>query len=183
MSRTLPRLSGRCVSMKDTCMKYGTFLVLGACFAAGSASAQVATGRSNTGMISLSLPTNDSADPKKTLPLTFEIEFSEPSGNKHLEARETGRLRVVMSNTGRTVVRGVVAKVVPLTPPTAVTYNDSILVGDIPANASRYAIFYFTAGESVPSQIVTFQVELFSLQAEAAEPKLLTFLTKDRRGE
>jgi hypothetical protein len=146
------------------------------------ASSQVVTGRSNTGTITLTAV--DSAlvvAGKRFQALSFEIEFSEPSGNKSLEAKETGRLRVVISNAGKTMVRGVVARVAPLTPPTGITYNDSIVVGDIPVNASRYAIFYFTAKDNVPSQIVTFQVELFVRGVEATEPKLLTFLTKDQR--
>ena len=143
--------------------------------------AQVVTGRSNTGTITVIVVDSGSSSTKRPQTLTFEMEFSEPSGNKSLEAKETGRLRVVISNSGKSAVRGVIARVSPLTPPTAITYNDSILVGDIPVNASRYAIFYFTAKENVPSQIVTFQVELFTRGVEATEPKLLTFLTKDQR--
>lgn len=182
MKHSLPRRSNSESQNRKRHMKAWAVLVL-VLAVVGTAGAQVVTGRSNTGMISLTVPSVDNSSGKKTHQLTFEIEFSEPSGNKQLEAKETGRLRVVMSNAGKTPVRGVVARVLPLTPPTALTYNDSIVVGDIPTNASRYAIFYFSAGESVPSQIVTFQVELISFQGEAAEPKLLTFLTKDRRPE
>lgn len=146
------------------------------------ADGQVVTGRSNTGPITLIVvDTVSASQAKRQSLLSFEIEFSEPSGNKTLEGRETGRLRVVVSNSGRGTVRSVVARVSPLAPPTAITFNDSILVGDIPVNASRYAIFYFSASEKVPSQIVTFQVQIFSRGIEAAEPKLLTFLTKDHR--
>lgn len=169
-------------TVSGTCMN---FRVVGAILVgvslASPAPAQVVTGRSNTGTITVYVSDSGSTVGRKIQTVSFEIEFSEPSGNKSLEAKETGRLRVVISNSGKNAVRGVVAKVTPLTPPTGITYNDSILVGTIPVNASRYAIFYFTAKENVPSQIVTFQVELFAGGVEATEPKLLTFLTKDQR--
>jgi len=164
-------------------MKHRVMFMLFFLLCTTSAAAQTATGRSNTGTISLATPDAAETPRNKARLLGFEMDFSEPSGNKHLDAKETGRLRLVITNLGKTTVRGVVAKVVPLTPPTAVTYNDSISVGDIPVNASRYAIFYFVAGDAVPAQIVTFQVELFANRAEASEPKLLTFLTKSQRGE
>jgi hypothetical protein len=182
MKHSLPRRSNSENPNRKGHMKAWAVLVL-VLAVVGTAGAQVVTGRSNTGMISVAAPLVEDGSTKKTQPLTIEIEFSEPSGNKHLDAKETGRLRVVITNTSRSVVREVVARVSPLVPPTAVTYNDSIVVGDIPTNASRYAIFYFAAGESVPSQIVTFQVALFSRQVEAAEPRLLTFLTRGTKGE
>jgi hypothetical protein len=150
----------------------------------GILQAQVVSGRSNTGSITLTIiDTSTSTNGKKIRALSFELEFSDPSGNKALEAKETGRLRLVISNNGKVPQRNVVARVTPLAPPTAVVFNDSIMVGDIPVNASRYAIFYFTAKEGVPSQIVTVQVALFSRGDEAAEPKLLTFLTRNNQGK
>ncbi|MGB6650267.1 MAG: hypothetical protein WBG01_17195 [Bacteroidota bacterium] len=140
------------------------------------------TGRSNTGSIIPSYAetgTNGSGRP--VTGLTFEFEFSEPSGNKYLDARETGRLRIVISNSGRLSVRNVVARVVPLASPSSVTFNDSILVGEIPMNSTRYAIFYFSAKEDVPSQILTFQIELHDPSGPVADPQLLTFLTRSRQ--
>jgi hypothetical protein len=79
----------------------------------------------------------------------------------------------------------VIARILPLAPLQGVTYNDSIVVGDIPVNATRYAIFYFAASDTVPAQIVTVHVDVFANKAEATEPRLLTFLTRgaDQRGE
>ena len=78
----------------------------------GSSPAQTATGRSNTGAISLTAPVVEDNAPKKSRLLGIEMEFSEPSGNKHLDAKETGRLRLVISNIGKATVRGVV--IVPI---------------------------------------------------------------------
>jgi hypothetical protein len=112
---------------------------------------------------------------------TFDFEFSEPSGNKFLDPRETGRLRVVVTNAGKSTLRNVVIRVIPLSPPTDVVFNDSIGVGDLPVNATRYAIFYFTAGEGVPSQILTFQIDIHDALGAIADSRLFTILTRERR--
>lgn len=147
-----------------------------------TARAQVISGRSPAG--SLSAPAGDS-----TLAhaggvnhvVTYETEFSEPSGDNFLEPRETGRLRLILTNSGKSSLRNVVAKIVPLAPPSGVSYNDSISVGDIPGNATRYAIFYFTAEESVASQILTFQVDVRDNRGVVADSRLITFLTKEKK--
>ena len=113
---------------------------------------------------------------------TFDFEFSEPSGNKFLDPRETGRLRIVVTNSGKRTLRNVVIRLIPLSPPTDVVFNDSIGVGDLPANATRYAIFYFTAGERITSQILTFQIDIHDALGSIAESRLFTFLTRERRG-
>jgi hypothetical protein len=110
------------------------------------------------------------------------MEFSEPSGNKFLDAKETGRLRLLIGNPGRMTVRNVVARVRPLAEVKEVTYNDSISVGDVPVGTTRYAIFYFGASENVNSQILTFSVELYNPEGVAADPQLLTFLTRRSGG-
>jgi hypothetical protein len=55
-------------------------------------------------------------------------------------------------------------------------------VGDIPGNATRYAIFYFSADENVTSQILTFQIDIHDSQGVVADSRLITFLTKERKG-
>ncbi len=138
-------------------------------------------GRSNAGPIVPSYAEGETdAAGRPVRGVTFEFEFSEPSGNKYLDAHETGRLRIVISNSGRLSVHNVVARVVPLASPSSVTFNDSILVGEIPMNATRYAIFYFSARDDVPSQILTFQIELHDPNGPIADPQLLTFLTRSR---
>jgi hypothetical protein len=117
----------------------------------------------------------------KNRSVTYEFEFTEPSGNKYLDARETGRLRVVLTNNGKVTVRNVVVKIIPLATPSQIAYNDSIVVGDLPVNVTRYAIFYFTAGENVSPQILTFQVNIRDPRGPVADARLFTFLTRERR--
>jgi hypothetical protein len=149
----------------------------------GMATAQVITGRSPAG--SLTPAANDSAQQHGAVTnyvVTYETEFSEPSGDNFLEPRETGRLRLILTNTGKATLRNVVAKILPLSPPSGVAYNDSITVGDIPGSATRYAIFYFTAAEDVVSQILTFQIDIHDGRGVVADSRLITFLTKERKG-
>lgn len=149
---------------------------------AQAAIGQVITGRSAAG--SLSAPAGDSTLVRAgdvNHVVTYETEFSEPSGDNFLEPRETGRLRLILTNSGKASLRNVVARIVPLAPPSGVSYNDSISVGDIPGNATRYAIFYFTAEESVASQILTFQVDVHDNRGVVADSRLITFLTKERK--
>jgi hypothetical protein len=145
----------------------------------GSVWAQVVSARSNTGSLPVVGGEVSSASVNKNL-LTLEVEFTDPSGDGFLDAKETGRLRIIITNTGRSVVRGVVAKIVPKTDVSGLTYIDSIRVGDLPVNGTQYAIFYFTAATAVRSQTVTFRVEIRNGNNDlVAEPRLLTFVTRE----
>ena len=147
-----------------------------------SALAQNVVGRSAPG----SLKATDSDSTEAATPggwgsVAFDLEFSEPSGNEYLEAKETGRLRIAISNPGSTSAKGVYVKLNPLQEVRGISYPDSIYVGEIPVSSSRYAIFYFQAAERLDPQIVTFGVEVRGGgKALLADPKLLTFLTRQR---
>jgi len=150
--------------------------------AMGFAYAQTAVGRSNTG--ALPLAPSDTAyveNRLKTRALFFEMQFSGQSTEKTLNPRETGRLRLVITNTSDVQVRNVVAKLVPIDIPVGVRFNDSIKVGNIPAGGTQYAIFYFTAAEDVPQQVVTIGVEVHQQGGQEPDPRLLTFETRGRR--
>ncbi len=162
--------------MKKVCL-VGCLLLAGLDLGLG----QVVTGRSEAGK--LSVTALDSADLQSVLKVrmaTYDYEFTEPSGDNFLEPRETGRLRVVITNTGKVVLRNIVARIIPLAPPTDISFNDSIDVGEIPVNATRYAIFHFTAAENVSSQILTFQIDVRDPQGSIADSRLFTFLTRTR---
>lgn len=163
-------------------MKRTILLLVFLSMAAASASAQIVVGRSNTGALPLA-PT-DSAyveNRLKTRALFFEMQFSGQSSEKILSPKETGRLRLVITNTSDVPVRSVVAKLVPIDIPVGVRFNDSIKVGNIPAGGTQYAIFYFTAAEDVPQQVVTIGVEVHQQGGQEPDPRLLTFETRGRR--
>jgi len=151
--------------------------------AVSPATGQVITGRSEAGPLRPAQGDSTLTKPQvqKNI-ITYETEFSEPSGDNFLEPRETGRLRLILTNTGKSTMRSVVARIIPLAAPSGVSYNDSITVGDIPGNATRYAIFYFSADENVTSQILTFQINIHDSQGVVADSRLITFLTKERKG-
>jgi len=146
-----------------------------------TAPGQSVIGRSNSG--SLSIEGADTIRPAgavKGSALSLDMEFTEPSGNHVLDARETGRLRIVISNNGKTLARNIVVKLVPSEMPAAVTFNDSIKVGDIPPGGTEYAFFYFTAGENVPTQVLTFVVEARQPSGMVGEPRAFVLETKRR---
>ena len=142
---------------------------------------QKAIGRSPAG--ALKTATTDTSDvgvSGAAGSVTFDMEFTEPSGNEYLEQKETGRLRIAISNPGSATVKGTYVKLNVLQEVKGVSYPDSIFVGDIPVSSSRYAIFYFQAADRLDPQIVTFGVEVRGGRGLLAEPKLLTFLTRQR---
>jgi hypothetical protein len=63
--------------------------------------------------------------------VTFDMEFTEPSGNEYLEQKETGRLRIAISNPGSVTAKGVHVRLNALQEVKGVSYQDSIFVGDI----------------------------------------------------
>jgi len=142
---------------------------------------QKATGRSSAGPLkAVDSDTLAAAVAGAQGSVTFDMEFTEPSGNEYLEQKETGRLRIAISNPGSVTVKGAFVKLRPLQEVKGVSYPDSIFVGDIPVSSSRYAIFYFQAADRLDPQIVTFGVEVRGGRGLLAEPKLLTFLTRQR---
>jgi hypothetical protein len=163
-------------------------MLIGVCglaiLAAGMAMAQKITGRSPSGALNVAVQVDSGTTPStlRVRNVSFDTEFSEPSGNNALDPKETGRLRVVLTNSGKISLRNVVVRIIPLATPAGVTYNDSIAVGDIPVNATRYAIFYFSASPTVPSQILTFQIDIHDSLGGVADSRLVTFLTRERRG-
>lgn len=166
----------------EVLLRRSALLVLLFLTAVGSVFAQTAVGRSNTG--SLPLAPGDSAyveNRLKTRALFFEMQFSGQTSEKLLNPKETGRLRLVITNTSDVPVRNVVAKLVPIDIPVGVRFNDSIKVGNVPAGGTQYAIFYFTAAEDVPQQVVTIGVEVHQQGGQEPDPRLLTFETRGRR--
>jgi hypothetical protein len=165
-------------------MKHCLLCVLVLSFVAGHAQGQKISGRSAAGSFTVAVAPDSSVAPPllRTRAISYDFEFSEPSGNKSLDPRETGRLRIVLTNGGKVTAKSIVVRVIPLSAPVEVSFNDSITVGDIPVNATRYAIFYFTAAEAVPSQILTFQIDIHDPLGAVADSRLFTFLTSERRG-
>jgi hypothetical protein len=150
------------------------------CLCGAVALGQSVTGRSNTGSIqspSRKAQVKDSTT--SVWPLRIDLEFSDPSGNGALEAKERGRLRVIITNASRLSARGVYVKISAANNEPAIVYNDSIAVGDIPSASVRYAFFYFTAPQRVTNSSASFHVQVFDATGlEVAESKELLVATK-----
>jgi len=133
---------------------------------------------------------NTSAPPKKpeTKPpvltlkppvLSFEPEFTEPSGNQLLDAEETGTLKLTISNTGAGPAQNVVAKLNTTLLPMGLSFSPELAVGVIAARDKRTISFPLTASETIPSQTVTFRIEVLEANGFDADPQTLTFSTRE----
>jgi hypothetical protein len=158
----------------------GALVIVTICMCSAVAVGQTVTGRSNTGGIQG--PDRKAQVKDSTIsvwPLRIDLEFSDPSGNGALEAKERGRLRVIITNTSRIAARGVYVKISSVKNEAALAYNDSIDVGDIPSMAVRYAFFYFTAPQRVLNSSASFRIQVIDATGlEVAEPKELPLATK-----
>lgn len=150
-------------------------LIFALSVAAAAAFAQSATGRSNTGAILSAAKKSPSVEPVATpWPLKMDLEFTEPSGNGLLDPKERGRLRVVLTNPGRTTVRGVSVRVTAIENDAGLTVNEMIVVGDFPPEAVRYAFFYIAAGQRVVAPSAKFRIRAFdATETEITESKTL----------
>ena len=111
--------------------------------------AQKASGRSKPGLLFLPEPT-----------LSLKSEFSDPSGDKFLDAGETGVIKLTISNTGAGPAMDVIANIIPSTRVTGITYDPSFELGVISAHSQKTLTFKITADESIASRIIKFQIDL-----------------------
>ena len=142
---------------------------------------QTATGRSNVG--SLSVATEAVQQPVvKTSWVSVTADLAIPSKNEYLSPTERGRLRVLLTNKWKNEIKGVVATLRPDQAVKDITYNESIVLGDVPGGVTRLAIFYLTASEDVTSQNTSFWIHVRDGQGElVAEPFRLNVVTQARK--
>ena len=130
--------------------------------------AQKASARSKPGALFLPEPI-----------LLLKSEFSDPSGDKFLDAGETGQIKLTISNTGAGPAMGVIAKIIPSTRMTGITYDPSFELGIINAHSQKTITFKITADESIASRIIKFQIDLG--KGFNFDSKLLTIPTRSSR--
>ncbi|HZY09730.1 MAG TPA: hypothetical protein VFF29_01105, partial [Bacteroidota bacterium] len=111
--------------------------------------------------------------------LTATIEFVEPSGNTFLDGSETGTIKIVVSNTGGSDAKSVIAKLTTSSPVTGVTFPSSIPIGNIGRGTSAEGHFDLSAAENVKTMSMKFKVEASDDSGIKIEPKTITVLTKE----
>lgn len=110
--------------------------------------------------------------------LTASVTFSEPSGNKVLDAEETGKLLVKISNHGKGDAFDVELDVSEAKNVDGLDYRRKVAVGNVAAGASREVEVDLKAGEEVASAAAYFKVQVKEANGFDAEPMAIAFNVK-----
>jgi len=92
--------------------------------------------------------------------LTVRVAFVETNGDGYLNASETGKVKVLVSNSGRGAAMGVTLNLHASAKDEGVSFELSKLIGEIPVGQTRSAEFQLNASRSV-----TRMTNLFTLSA------------------
>jgi len=124
---------------------------------------------------SLSFSTLAAAAPA-TLAVT--VEFSEPSGNKLLDAGEKGTIKVTVSNTGGSTAKNVLAKLSSAATAVGIDFSKSVTIGDVAPSSTRAGQFEVSAFDYVQSQTFSLTVEVSADNGVKADPRPVSFSTR-----
>ncbi len=112
--------------------------------------------------------------------LSARVSFLEPSGNRYLDAEETGRIKVAVSNSGKGTASNVQIKLTPATGAKNLTYKSVTSISRIPSGETKTVEVPISAAESVASQLVRINVEVLEGGMGAdADPVALSFNTRE----
>ena len=101
-------------------------------------------------------------EPVEAHPIEVAASLEEPSGNGFLDAGETGRLRLIISNKGGTA-RNVELKLQPFEPPstTGLRFTDTKLIPELRQNSVETIRIRITADRNVRGRDQILQIQLF----------------------
>ena len=109
--------------------------------------------------------------------LAATVEFTEPSGNKVLDAGEKGTIKVTVSNAGGAPAKNVVARLRSTSPVAGLQFQDVAVIGVIAPNASSGASFELSGQQSLQTQSLQFTVEVTGDSGLKAEPRSVSVAT------
>lgn len=110
--------------------------------------------------------------------LTATVRFSEPSGNNFLDAEETGKLTVTVTNTGRGDAFGVTAELGLDKPLRGLNFDTRHAIGAIAAGKSVTRELPFTAAKEIASADLRFTVNVREAGGFDAESLQIAFRSK-----
>ncbi len=123
----------------------------------------------------VSLATRAAAKPAM---LAGTVEFTEPSGNKILDAGEKGEIKITVTNSGGTTAKNVVAKLSSAAPAVGVEFSKSVTIGDVQPGRMGNGRFDISASDYVATQSFTMTVEANADNGIKAEPKSVSISTR-----
>ncbi len=110
--------------------------------------------------------------------LTLSVAFQEPSGNAALDAGETGRFLVTVTNHGPGTAHGVSLRLKALEGGQGVTLPEPMRVGDIPAGKESRHELPLSASRGVATGRLRLQVEGLEANGFDADPVVVQLSTR-----
>ncbi|MFH0989274.1 MAG: caspase family protein [bacterium] len=112
--------------------------------------------------------------------LSIEVAFIDPSGNNILDAGETGRITLTVSNSGKVDAQNVIAKFSTSIQQPKLVFPPSISLGTIAAGTSSTKEVSITASETISNQVLDIAIEVTATDLIALLQKNLTMITKEK---
>jgi len=110
--------------------------------------------------------------------LSASVKFVEPSGNNILDAGETGKLIVAVQNTGKGDAFDVKGQLKTNKQIAGLSFNREVSIGTILSGKTVTIEIPVQAGEDIPTDAVSFDIEVKEANGFDAAPLKLSFKTK-----
>jgi hypothetical protein len=110
--------------------------------------------------------------------LTATVQFHEPSGNSILDADETGKLIIAVQNNGKGDAFDVQAELKPDKRLKGLSYEETVSIGTIPSGGSVKKEVSLKAAEDIPTDNISFSVEIKEANGFDATPLKIAFKTR-----
>ncbi|MCX5815233.1 MAG: caspase family protein [Proteobacteria bacterium] len=110
--------------------------------------------------------------------LSASVKFVEPSGNNILDAGETGKLIVTVQNTGKGDAFDVKGQLKTNKQIAGLSFNREVAIGTILSGKTAFVEIPVQASEDIPTDSVTFDIEVKEANGFDAAPLKLSFKTK-----
>jgi len=110
--------------------------------------------------------------------ISADVKFTEPSGNNILDAEETGKLTITVKNIGKGDAFDVRVEISADKRINDLRFNRSVSFGTIPSGKSVTEKIKLAAGESLPTDKVSFTVDIEEANGFDADPLRIAFKTK-----
>lgn len=110
--------------------------------------------------------------------LSATVNFSEPSGNKILDAEETGKLIITVKNSGKGEAFDVKAEIKSHKYINGLRFKESVSIGTIPQGQSISKEIELIASEDIPTSEIKFTINIKEANGFDADPIAIAFKTK-----
>lgn len=110
--------------------------------------------------------------------LTATVQFHEPSGNSILDADETGKFIITLQNSGKGDAFDVQAELKADKRLKDLSYEETVSIGTIPSGGSVEKEVSLKAAEDIPTENISFDIEIKEANGFDATPLKIAFKTK-----